>query len=110
IARTLRAVLDGEDSPLEVIVVDDGSTDGTAEVVQAFAGDEPRVRLLRQANAGKAAALNRAIAEARGEVLVCLDADTLVTPATLSRLVRHFADDRVGAVAGNIKVGNRVNL
>jgi cellulose synthase/poly-beta-1,6-N-acetylglucosamine synthase-like glycosyltransferase len=68
------------------------------------------VRLERQANAGKAAALNHAIALARGEVLVCLDADTLFTPRTLPRLARHFADPRVGAVAGNVKVGNRVNL
>ena len=110
IARTLRAVLAGEDPPLEVIVVDDGSTDGTGDVVQALAAGEPRVRLLRQANAGKAAALNRAIGAARGDVLVCLDADTLFTPTTLSRLALHFADERVGAVAGNIKVGNRVNL
>ncbi len=110
IARTLRAVFEGQDPPLEVIVVDDGSTDGTGDAVQAYAAAEPRVRLLRQINAGKAAALNRAIEVARGDVLICLDADTLVTPTTLSRLARHFADERVGAVAGNIKVGNRVNL
>jgi cellulose synthase/poly-beta-1,6-N-acetylglucosamine synthase-like glycosyltransferase len=110
ILRTLRAVLEGEDPPLEVIVVDDGSTDGTGDVVEIYATEEPRVSLLRQANAGKAAALNRAMAAARGDVLVCLDADTLVTPITLSRLARHFGDPRVGAVAGNIKVGNRVNL
>jgi cellulose synthase/poly-beta-1,6-N-acetylglucosamine synthase-like glycosyltransferase/spore germination protein YaaH/peptidoglycan/xylan/chitin deacetylase (PgdA/CDA1 family) len=110
IGRTLHAVFAGEEPPFEVIVVDDGSTDGTGDVVQAYAAGDPRVRLLRQANAGKAAALNRAIATARGEVLVCLDADTLVTPTTISRLARHFGDERVGAVAGNIKVGNRVNL
>ncbi|MFN8587875.1 MAG: glycosyltransferase [Candidatus Eisenbacteria bacterium] len=110
IARTVEAVLASSLAPLEVIVVDDGSGDGTAEEVEARFGADPRVKLLRQANAGKAAALNRAIAASRGDVLVCLDADTLFTPATLERLARHFADPRVGAVAGNVKVGNRVNL
>jgi cellulose synthase/poly-beta-1,6-N-acetylglucosamine synthase-like glycosyltransferase len=110
IARTIRAVLASREPPLEVIVVDDGSSDGTAEAVtQAFA-DEPRVRLLQQRNAGKATALNRAIGAARGELLVCLDADTLFTPETLGRLRVHFADPKVGAVAGNVKVGNRINV
>ena len=109
IGRTLEAVLASRVAPLEVIVVDDGSTDGTSEAVTAAYGNDPRVRLLRQDNAGKATALNRAIAAARGDVLVCLDADTLFTPQTLGRLLAHFVDPRVGAVAGNVKVGNRIN-
>jgi poly-beta-1,6 N-acetyl-D-glucosamine synthase len=110
IARTVRAVLVGLEPPLEVIVVDDGSSDGTGDEVARIAADEPRVRLVRQENAGKATALNRAIALASGDVLVCLDADTLFTPETLPRLTRHFGDPQVGAVAGNVRVGNRVNL
>src|SRR5207237_2549926 len=110
IARTLQAVLEGDELPLEIIVVDDGSTDGTSDEVARIAAVEPRVHLVRQPNAGKANALNRAIVLARGEVLVCLDADTLFTRTTLRKLTRHFADSRVGAVAGNVKVGNRVNL
>src|SRR5262249_43355963 len=108
IARTLRAVLDGGTAPLEVIVVDDGSTDATAEEVARVAALDPRVRLLRQVNAGKAAAMNRALAETRGEVLVCLDADTVIAADAIGRLVRHFADPAVGAVAGKLKVGNQV--
>ena len=110
ITRTLRAVLDGETAPAEVIVVDDGSTDATAVEVARIAAAAPRVRLLRQANAGKAAAMNRALAEARSEVLVCLDADTVIAPDALEILARHFGDPAVGAVAGNVKVGNHVNL
>ena len=110
IARTIAAVLASTLQPLEIIVVDDGSEDGTAEEVERAYGEDSRVRLERQANSGKATALNNAIALSRGDVLVCLDADTLFTPDTLGNLVRHFGDDRVGAVAGNVKVGNRVNL
>ena len=110
IARTVHAVLASEPPPLEVIVVDDGSTDGTSEVLAAAVGDDPRVRLVRQSNHGKASALNHALSLARGEIVVCLDADTLFVPDTIALLTRHFADPRVGAVAGNVKVGNRVNL
>jgi len=110
IARTLRAVLASVPSPLEVIVVDDGSLDDTLEEAERVARTDPRVRVLHQGNAGKATALNHGIAQARGEILVCLDADTQFTPTTIAQLVRHFADPEVGAVAGNVKVGNRINL
>lgn len=110
IARTIDAVLASRNVDLEVIVVDDGSTDTTADEVRIRYGNDPRVQLVRQPNGGKASALNRGIQQARGDLLVSLDADTVFTPLTIGRLVRHFNDRRVGAVAGNVKVGNRVNL
>jgi cellulose synthase/poly-beta-1,6-N-acetylglucosamine synthase-like glycosyltransferase/spore germination protein YaaH/peptidoglycan/xylan/chitin deacetylase (PgdA/CDA1 family) len=110
INRTIATVLANAYPGVEVIVVDDGSTDGTGEEVAAGYGAEPRVRLIRQENAGKAAALNLAIAEARGEVMVCFDADTQIAPNAIALLARHFADPAVAAVAGNVKVGNRVNI
>ena len=107
IASTIRAVLANRYEPLEIIVVDDGSRDDTSgEVLRNFGG---RVKLFRQDNAGKAPALNRGIAEATGEILVSLDADTIFAHDTIALLVRHFADPLVGGVAGNVKVGNRMN-
>jgi peptidoglycan-N-acetylglucosamine deacetylase len=109
IASTVRTILASDHANLEVIVVDDGSLDGTADVVRTeFAGDN-RVQLIRVANGGKANALNTGIAHAQGEFIVALDADTQFNRSTISRLVRWFADPKVGAVAGNAKVGNRVN-
>ena len=95
---------------LEVLVLDDGSSDATAAKVREAFSDEPRVVLMTFENGGKAKALNRGLVEAKGDVIVALDADTLFPPETVPRLARWFADPRVGAVAGNAVVGNRLNL
>lgn len=110
IGRTIGSVLQSDYPDLEVIVVDDGSTDGTAEEVELYYGTDRRVTLIRQENGGKAAALNNGITRATGEILVCIDADTQFSENAISKLVRHFVDPRIGAVAGNVKVGNRINL
>src|SRR5690606_31583705 len=84
--------------------------DRTAEVVRTtFAGDS-RVTCLQKANGGKASALNRGIAAATGSIIIGLDADTQFARDAISRLVRHFSDPRVGAVAGNVRVGNAFNI
>ncbi|HEX6535290.1 MAG TPA: glycosyltransferase [Gemmatimonadaceae bacterium] len=95
---------------LEVVVVDDGSPDRTYETARAAFGDHPRVRIYRKSNGGKASALNHGLAVARGEIVICLDADTVFAPNTVAELVEPLHDPAVGAVAGNAKVGNRVNL
>ena len=110
IERSLRQVLASERVAIEVIVIDDGSKDRTSAVVTDHFADDPRVRLLTIANGGKANALNQGLALAKGEIIVALDADTQFEPTTIARLARWFVDPRLGAVAGNAKVGNRVNL
>ena len=110
IASSIRQILKSRYAQLEVIVVDDGSTDATSAVVTEHFANEPRVRLITIPNGGKAHAVNTALRESHGDVVVALDADTQFEPETIPRLVRWFADPKVGAVAGNAKVGNRVNL
>lgn len=110
IARTIDAVLASRYEKLEIIVVDDGSKDNTSIVVSQLYGDNPAVRLVHQENSGKAMALNNGMTFASGEILVCLDADTIFAADTIPKLVRRFADPSVGGVAGNVKVGNRVNI
>ncbi len=96
--------------PLEILVIDDGSPDATYEVArEAYAGDA-RVIVERKPNGGKASALNFGIARARGVIGVALDADTVFLPNAVRRLVQPMADPQVAAVAGNAKVGNRLNL
>jgi peptidoglycan-N-acetylglucosamine deacetylase len=110
IQRTLETLLSSTYPFLELLVVNDGSTDRTAIEVEAMMVRDPRIRLINQRNRGKWAALNNATAQARGDILVTLDADTIFTPETVANLVRQFAvdpDGRLGAVAGVVRVGNR---
>jgi cellulose synthase/poly-beta-1,6-N-acetylglucosamine synthase-like glycosyltransferase len=82
----------------EVLVVDNGSSDGTATLIQS----RP-VRYLREQKRGVSNARNRGIAESRGEILAFVDADCLVEPQWLTELVRPFADQEVGSVAGDLQ-------
>ncbi|MGW5667582.1 bifunctional polysaccharide deacetylase/glycosyltransferase family 2 protein [Micromonospora sp. NPDC003776] len=108
IAAAVRSLATGTHPGIEVLVVDDESDDGTAEEVERLG--LPNVRVARVPGGGKAAALNAGVALARNDLLVMVDADTVVEPDAIHRLVQPFADARVGAVAGNVKVGNRRRL
>ena len=113
IVRTVRSVLNSDYKNLHVIVIDDGSTDHTLDVArQAYAAEiaAGRVQVLTKPNGGKAAALNYALDQIAEEVYVGIDADTVIAADAISKLIPHFEDPRIGAVAGNAKVGNRVNL
>jgi cellulose synthase/poly-beta-1,6-N-acetylglucosamine synthase-like glycosyltransferase/peptidoglycan/xylan/chitin deacetylase (PgdA/CDA1 family)/spore germination protein YaaH len=95
---------------LELVVVDDGSSDDTAIICEEAYGTHPQVTIFRKENGGKASALNYGIARARHEVVIGLDADTVFDDDTVSELVQPLEDPKVAAVAGNAKVGNRINL
>jgi cellulose synthase/poly-beta-1,6-N-acetylglucosamine synthase-like glycosyltransferase/peptidoglycan/xylan/chitin deacetylase (PgdA/CDA1 family)/spore germination protein YaaH len=113
IVRTIRSVLNSDYPYLRIIVIDDGSTDRTSEVAREAYPEEiaaGMLTVLRTVNGGKAEALNFAVAHLKEEFYVGIDADTVIAPDAVSKLVCHFADPLVGAVAGNAKVGNRVNL
>ncbi len=110
VGDAIRAALASDYPDLRVIVVDDGSTDDTAGAVLRDFGSNPRVRLLRQRNGGKWSALNAAYAEIEAEVVVAVDADTVLDRDAVRLLAAHFRDPKVGAVAGTVVVGNRHGL
>ncbi|HEY7873758.1 MAG TPA: bifunctional polysaccharide deacetylase/glycosyltransferase family 2 protein [Actinomycetota bacterium] len=108
IVAAIRSLAASDYPDFELIVVDDGSTDATADAVEALG--LAMVTLIRQPNKGKAHALNTGIARSSKEIVVTVDGDTLFEPATLQYLVRPFKEPTVGAVSGNTKVGNRKGL
>ncbi len=109
IVKSIKSLLNSTYKNIEVVVVDDGSTDNSyAKLVLAF-GNNPQVRLFRVANGGKSKAINFGVEKASNEFIISVDADTLFTTKTVGSLMRHFKDPNVGAVAGNIHIGNSKN-
>ena len=114
IERTIQGALDSDYQNLLVIVIDDGSKDRTLEIARrTFAKEEAagKVIILTKPNGGKAEALNFGLEHiGDAELFVGIDADTIIAPDAIARMVPHFLNPKVAAVAGNAKVGNRVNL
>ena len=107
IVQTVTSVLLSDLNDIRVIVVDDGSTDRTLELLETHFGRNQAVQIIHQVNRGKAAALNHALSHAQSEMVVTIDADTEIEPDAIRLLLRRFSDPKVAAVAGNVKVGNR---
>jgi len=114
IVKTIQSVLNTHYPKLQVVVINDGSTDATDAKVTRFISENKRddcpdvsLKYLNLTNGGKARALNRALAHAEGEIIITVDADSVMDPAAITNLVRCFTDPKVGGVAGNVIVSNR---
>jgi len=108
--KTVENLLRSNYNNFEIIFIDDGSTDKTYELIKARFDDNDKVKIFTKPNSGKAASLNYGISHANGEIMVCIDADTILDTNAVARLVIPFMDLNVGAVGGNVKVGNKINL
>lgn len=110
IAACIESVLalDYPKEKLEIIVLDDGSTDNTAEIASRYA--KKGVKVIRKKNTGKADTLNQGIRIAKGELIATLDADSYVSPYSLRRMLIHFDAPDVAAVASAVKVREARNI
>jgi len=106
LAGGVRSLLKSHYKNYEILIVDDGSTDDTWAVAKQLAKRYKRVRAIHQKNGSKASAINNGVKKSKGEIIIGVDADTVFLPQTVTRLIRHFVDPTVGAVAGSVKVGN----
>ena len=110
VVKSLQNLLLCDYSNFEIIFVDDGSKDNTYQIVNANFAQHPKIKVFTKPNGGKASALNFGIAQSTAAFVVCIDADTKLKYDAVRLLVRHFSDEKVGAVAGVVKVGNEVNM
>jgi cellulose synthase/poly-beta-1,6-N-acetylglucosamine synthase-like glycosyltransferase/spore germination protein YaaH/peptidoglycan/xylan/chitin deacetylase (PgdA/CDA1 family) len=122
--RTIKSLLQQDYPNLEVVFVDDGSKDSTYDTVSNAFANHPGVFVYTKPNGGKASALNFGIEKANSDYVVCIDADTQLKPNAVTELMKKFystssskvspasgsLEGAVGAVAGNVKVGNEVNM
>ncbi|TYQ14865.1 UNVERIFIED_CONTAM: putative glycosyl hydrolase [Acetivibrio alkalicellulosi] len=110
ICSTVHSILKSDYKNIEVLVVDDGSKDNTSKKVFETFNKNSKVRLIKKENGGKSSAVNKGFMEARGEIVIVIDADTILADNSVSLLVRHFENKNVAGVAGNVKIGNKNNL
>lgn len=110
IVPTIESVLKSNFNVQEIVVIDDGSKDGTLGALRTAYPQHPLVKILTKENGGKATALNFGLEKVTGELLFCIDADTQLDPNAIGKLARQFSNPKIGAVAGNVQVGNVHNI
>lgn len=110
VCKTIQSLLQSNRTDFDILVIDDGSSDRTAQVARDTFADDDRIAVYRTENGGKASALNFGLLQTDADVVVAIDADTVLAPDAIELLVRHFRDTFVGAVAGTAVVGNQINL
>ncbi len=106
IIKTLASLQTSRHKKFEALVIDDGSTDKTGELVAEFVKTDSRFRLIQKPNGGKSTALNLGMRAAKHDIVVTIDADTILFPDAIDEMIKPFADPKVDAVCGNVQVGN----
>ena len=110
IEQTIKSVLTARYmKKFEIIVVDDASKDRTAAIVRQMMKESKNIKLIKVKHKGKAKAVNLAMWQAKGSVIIVLDADTLIERNSLERIVSPFGDSRVAAVASTLRVRKSLN-
>ncbi|MGI1670474.1 MAG: glycosyltransferase [Neptuniibacter sp.] len=114
IIKTITSVIATQYTDLEIIVINDGSTDKTDNLMKQFLLNFNRqkhtsisLKYYALENGGKAKALNFALTKAKGEIIITVDADSLMHPDSIKKILPFFSDEKVAAVAGNVTIGNR---
>lgn len=109
IGKTLKALQRSHHKRFEALVINDGSTDKTGQIVEKFAESDTRIKLINKENGGKSSALNLGMRIAKYEIVVTIDGDTILQPQTIDEIIIPFQDKEVDAVCGNVEVGNVCN-
>lgn len=106
IEKALNSVFKTDYRKKEVIVVDDGSTDKTLEILNRYSRKKP-IRIISLKRSGKAKSLNAGIRKATGEIVICADADVIMSKSAISNLIKYFSDPKIGAVAAHVEIANK---
>jgi cellulose synthase/poly-beta-1,6-N-acetylglucosamine synthase-like glycosyltransferase/spore germination protein YaaH/peptidoglycan/xylan/chitin deacetylase (PgdA/CDA1 family) len=109
IAMTISALQKSNHKRFEALVINDGSTDKTAEIVEKLSKLDDRIILINKENGGKSSALNLGMRLAKYDIVVTIDGDTILQAQAIDELIKPFNDKKVDAVCGNIEVGNVCN-
>lgn len=105
VIRTIESILINDYKNKEIIVVDDGSSDRTLSMLKYFQRKHPgSVKIISQPNSGKAAAINKGLKKAKGSLIMVVDADSILHPTGIRKMVEHFRNRRVIASAANVKI------